>query len=136
MHVAALSADLDLRLSLTLGAEYDAWRAATRRAVRLVETEPDTVVLQVYTSGTSGRPKGVLLTNRNLDAKVPRVAPRWGLTAQATSLLATPLFHVGAISWGLAGLYAGATTVLAGDASTDTLMGHLVDDRDGRHTSR
>lgn len=125
----ALSADLELRLSLTLGEEYDAWRAGAGRAVRLVETEPDTIVLQVYTSGTSGRPKGVLLTNRNLDAKVPRVAPRWGLTGQATSLLATPLFHVGAISWGLAGLCAGATTVLAGDASPDTLLGHLVDDR-------
>ena len=81
------------------------------------------MVLQVYTSGTSGRPKGVLLTNGNLATKVPGVIPRWGLGPDSVSLLATPLFHVGALSWGLAGLHAGATTVLAGDASSATLLG-------------
>jgi long-chain acyl-CoA synthetase len=70
----------------------------------------------------------VLLTNRNLATKVPGVTPRWGLGPDSISLLATPLFHVGALSWGLAGLHAGATTILAGDASSATLLGHL----DGR----
>ena len=81
------------------------------------------MVLQVYTSGTSGRPKGVLLTNGNLATKVPGVTPRWGLGPDSVSLLATPLFHVGALSWGLAGLHAGATTLLAGDASSRPCSG-------------
>ncbi|UOY01810.1 AMP-binding protein [Blastococcus sp. PRF04-17] len=113
---------------LTLGEQFDQWLAdaPARRAV--VEHRPDDVVLQVYTSGTSGRPKGVLLTNRNLATKVPGVTPRWGLASDSVSLLATPLFHVGALSWGLAGLHAGATTILAGDASPATLLAHLTDD--------
>ncbi|GAA3759066.1 fatty acid--CoA ligase [Plantactinospora mayteni] len=119
----------DLRLCLRLGEEYDRWLSRPRRAVAPVAGDPETVVLQVYTSGTSGRPKGVLITDRNLDAKVPQVTPLWGLTADSMSLLATPLFHVGALSWGLTGLYAGATTVLAGDASPATLLRHLVEDR-------
>ena len=87
------------------------------------------MVLQVYTSGTSGRPKGVLLTDGNLAAKVPGRHRRAGAsTPDSTSLLATPLFHVGALSWGLAGLHAGATTILAGDASPATLLAHLSDD--------
>jgi long-chain acyl-CoA synthetase len=113
---------------LTLGAPYEGWLADAPAVAPALVHRPDDVVLQVYTSGTSGRPKGVLLTNRNLAAKVPGVTPRWGLDAGSRSLLATPLFHVGALSWGLAGLHAGATTVLTGDASAATLLGHLADD--------
>lgn len=119
------------RVALELGEGYEAWLAATAAAGATVPPlvdDPDRVVLQVYTSGTSGRPKGVLLTDGNLEAKVPRVAPWWGLGPGGTSLLATPLFHVGALSWGLVGLYAGTTTVLAGDADPRTLLAHLVDD--------
>jgi acyl-CoA synthetase (AMP-forming)/AMP-acid ligase II len=113
---------------LTLGESFDAWLADAPERRPVVQHRPDDVVLQVYTSGTSGRPKGVLLTNRNLATKVPGVTPRWGLAPDSVSLLATPLFHVGALSWGLAGLHAGATTILAGDASPATLLGHLTDD--------
>jgi long-chain acyl-CoA synthetase len=110
---------------LTLGSRYAAWLDDAPAARPAIDSSPDDVVLQVYTSGTSGRPKGVLLTNGNLAAKVPGVTPRWGLGPDSVSLLATPLFHVGALSWGLAGLHAGATTLLAGDASSATLLGHL-----------
>ena len=86
-------------------------------------------MLQIYTSGTSGRPKGVLLTDRNLAAKVTGVIERWGLDEESTSLLATPLFHVGALSWGLVGLASGATTILADDARPATIARHLEDER-------
>ena len=115
---------------LSLGEPFDAWLADAPAQRPAIAHRPEDVVLQVYTSGTSGRPKGVLLTNGNLATKVPGVTPRWGLGPDSVSLLATPLFHVGALSWGLAGLHAGATTILAGDASSATLLGHL----DGRPT--
>ncbi len=124
----ALLSRLSPKLVLRLGQEYEAALAAADTVPPTYVEGDDVVVLQVYTSGTSGHPKGVLLTNGNLAAKVPRVAPRWGLTPASMSLLATPLFHVGALSWGLASLYAGATTVLAGDASAATLLRHLADD--------
>ncbi len=72
------------------------------------------VVLQVYTSGTTAAPKGVLLTHGNLAAKVPQAARLWGLGPGSVSLLATPLFHIGGLSWGLIGLHAGARTLLGG----------------------
>jgi long-chain acyl-CoA synthetase len=113
---------------VTLGDDYAAWLAAAPSIPPVAAHRPGDVVLQVYTSGTSGRPKGVLLTNSNLATKVPGVTPRWGLGPGSRSLLATPLFHVGALSWGLAGLHAGATTVLAGDASPASLLDHLSGD--------
>jgi acyl-CoA synthetase (AMP-forming)/AMP-acid ligase II len=115
------------RLRLVVGPEYEAWLSAYDSTGGRPGT-PDDVVLQIYTSGTSGRPKGVLLTDRNLGAKVIGVVDRWGLDETSTSLLATPLFHIGALSWGLLGLTAGATTVLADDARPASIARHLADD--------
>jgi long-chain acyl-CoA synthetase len=116
------------RHRVAVGTEYESWLGASgpadaRRGMA------DEVVLQIYTSGTSGRPKGVLLTDRNLAAKVTGVVDRWGLDEMSTSLLATPLFHVGALSWGLVGLAAGATTIIADDARPATIARHLTEDR-------
>ena len=115
------------RLRLVVGPEYEAWLSAYDSTGGRPGT-PDDVVLQIYTSGTSGRPKGVLLTDRNLGAKVTGVVDRWGLDETSTSLLATPLFHIGAISWALVGLAAGATTVLADDARPGTIARHVAQD--------
>ena len=116
------------RHRVAVGADYETWLSASEPLDGRIGT-PEDVVLQIYTSGTSGRPKGVLLTDRNLAAKVTGVIDRWGLDEASTSLLATPLFHVGALSWGLVGLASGATTILADDARPATIARHLEDER-------
>ena len=129
-HLApSLAAPGTSRLDLTLGEDYERWLATADAAVPELRDDPDRVVLQVYTSGTSGRPKGVLLTDRNLATKVPGVVPWWGLESGSRTLLATPLFHVGALSWGFAGMFAGSTTILAADADPARLLRHLQQDR-------
>ena len=89
----------------------------------------DSVALQVYTSGTSGKPKGVLLTNANLATKVEGTRPLWELTPHSRTLLSTPLFHVGGLSWLLAGLAAGATTVFADTGKAQDLARQLIADK-------
>jgi long-chain acyl-CoA synthetase len=116
------------RLRLAVGPQYETW-LSVHGPSQARPSSPEDVVLQIYTSGTSGRPKGVLLTNGNLAAKVTGVVNRWALDGSSTGLLATPLFHVGAVSWGLVGLAAGATTVLANDARSATIARHLTEDR-------
>jgi long-chain acyl-CoA synthetase len=132
-HLApALRAVPGSRLDLALGPGYERWLAEPGHdPVDLPDLpeDPDRVVLQVYTSGTSGRPKGVLLTDRNLGTKTVGVVPWWGLDGGSRTLIATPLFHVGALSWGLAGLVAGSASVLAADADPATLVRHLQEDR-------
>ena len=44
---------------------HDAWTAAAAAADPRLEADPDDDVIQLYTSGTTGLPKGVRLTNRN-----------------------------------------------------------------------
>jgi long-chain acyl-CoA synthetase len=107
---------------------YEDWLAHQRPGPARA-SHPDDVVLQVYTSGTSGRPKGVLLTAGNLETKVPRAARSWGLDRESVSLLATPLFHVGGLGWGLTGLHAGATTLIAGSAAPTELIVTLRSER-------
>lgn len=116
-----------LRLRLVVGDGYEAWLAAQQPADH-GRPDPSAVALLLYTSGTSGIPKGVLLSHANFAARTPRVADSWRLDARSTSLVATPLFHTGGIGWLLAGLHAGATQVLAGSASAEVLLHHLVDD--------
>ncbi len=54
--------------------------------------DDDTVVL-FYTSGTTGRPKGVRLTHNNITANSRGVIPRYGLRGKDVSLLNGPMFH-------------------------------------------
>ena len=57
----------------------------------------DEPVLMVYTSGTTGRPKGALLTHRNLFWNAINDILAVGLTWRDTSLTILPLMHVGGI---------------------------------------
>jgi fatty-acyl-CoA synthase len=58
---------------------------------------PDAPVLLVYTSGTTGLPKGAVHTQANLLANIAIAAPVQGMRAQDTVLTVLPLFHVGGL---------------------------------------
>jgi len=72
----------------------------------------DDTCYQLYTSGTTGRPKGVELTNRNFFGMLPVASEAWMFDAQSINLVAMPLFHIAGSGWGLVGLYNGGTNVL------------------------
>ncbi len=107
---------------------YDAWLMGQPALDPGVRPAPSDVVLQLYTSGTSGLPKGVLLTDGNFAARIPHVMGSWRFEPGSTSLVATPLFHTGGIGWLLTGLHAGATQILAASATPEALLSHLRED--------
>ena len=66
-----------------------------------------------YTSGTTGRAKGALLSQRNLIANITALTAAWRWTAQDRLLLVLPLFHAHGLMVGLHGtLFTGASAVL------------------------
>jgi malonyl-CoA/methylmalonyl-CoA synthetase len=75
--------------------------------------EPGDDALIVYTSGTTGRPKGAVHTHASLLAGVAALVEAWGWTPDDRLVLCLPLFHVHGLCAGLFGtLAAGASAVL------------------------
>ena len=83
----------------------------------------------LYTSGTTGRSKGAIITHDNVLATVTGLLAAWAWEAADSLLLSLPLFHTHGLVVGLhCALAAGATVHLrrrfeAGDAATDLLAG-------------
>lgn len=63
----------------------------------------DAPLLVLYTSGTTGAPKGAVLTRRNAAASLDGLADAWGWTVFDTVVHALPLFHVHGLVLGLFG---------------------------------
>jgi long-chain acyl-CoA synthetase len=95
---------------------YTDWRDAQPAVRPVYEAQPNDVVLQLYTSGTTGRPKGAMLTHRNLTISAETSERqdigwmRW--SPGDTSLVAMPVAHIGGTGWGLRSLLAGARGVV------------------------
>lgn len=92
---------------------YAAWRARQSSDEPQVTVTGSDVVVQLYTSGTTGRPKGAQLTSDNLLALVSVGVNELQLvTAEDINLVCMPLFHIGGLGYGLVGLYGGSTNVI------------------------
>jgi malonyl-CoA/methylmalonyl-CoA synthetase len=70
--------------------------------------------LLLYTSGTTGKPKGALLTHGNLEAQTRLLAEAWGITEQDRLLHTLPLHH-------MHGVVIALLTVLQAGASAELL---------------
>ena len=112
-EAAELARPRDLRL-ITVGREYEELVATHESVDPGQRGDRDDIVVQMYTSGTTGVPKGVLTTHRNL-AAAAETSPYWHFDAGSVSLTPLPTFHIGGIGWAFLGLWNGATTILVSE---------------------
>ena len=108
---AAVSQPLEV---VSVGDEYEAWLASFDAVDPGGRGEAGDPVVQMYTSGTTGVPKGVLTTQRNLAAATLNV-PAWRFDEASVSVTPLPMFHIGGIGWTYLGLSQGATTILVSE---------------------
>ncbi|WP_274029892.1 acyl-CoA synthetase [Streptomyces sp. MMBL 11-1] len=67
------------------------------------EADPESPALIVYTSGTTGPPKGAVLPRRAIAASLDALEDAWGWTAGDVLVHALPLFHVHGLILGVLG---------------------------------
>jgi long-chain acyl-CoA synthetase len=102
--------------------DYDAEVAAQPAVDPGTQQTADDVAFQLYSSGTTGRPKGVMLTNANFFGLLPIAREMWELSPDSVNLAAMPLFHIGGGGWAVAGQYVGASTVILRDLDPAALV--------------
>ncbi|MEW6768046.1 MAG: fatty acid--CoA ligase [Pseudomonadota bacterium] len=101
---------------IVINEQYVEWRDQQSNEDKRVESNDDDVCLQLYTSGTTGHPKGVQLTNRNVLGSLPQTLKSWGeWSARDIALVAMPLFHIAGCGTGLICLLGGLRFVLVRD---------------------
>ncbi len=114
LHVTFIYLE-DLRQTFTVADKVRALvaRPFVRRLHQRHHVKPDEAAVVLFTSGSEGAPKGVVLSHRNLLANRWQVSARLDFSPRDTVLNALPLFHAFGLTGGLLiPLLAGARTVL------------------------
>lgn len=120
-----LAPDLPLETAIELGPVYEALLSDV--VTVFVPAEAQAAFgdphLIVYTSGTTGHPKGAVLTHANMFWNAVNMAPPVALTERDTTATLLPLFHCGGIGlWTIPTLYVGGRVALVRSFEPDALL--------------
>jgi acyl-CoA synthetase (AMP-forming)/AMP-acid ligase II len=108
------------------GDEYEALLAGAEPLERDPAVEADDVCLVMYSSGTTGRPKGVMLTQANMLAHTRNAHEGWAFDDGDKNMVSMPLFHVGGSSYVLFGIHDGVPSVMTRDPDGASLAGAIM----------
>ncbi|WP_206056694.1 long-chain-fatty-acid--CoA ligase [Nocardioides sp. GY 10113] len=108
------------------GDEYEQFLADATPVDDGPDVLEDDVCLIMYSSGTTGRPKGIQLTHRNMVAHTVNAHDGWGFDPGDKSMVAMPLFHVGGSSYVLFGIHDGVPSVMTREADGASLAGAIL----------
>lgn len=106
----------DVARVVLMDERFDLWRDAQPDSGPAVALSEDDVVLQLYTSGTTGKPKGVLLTHANgIRQRANQVAAQvdWLLAEPGdATIIAMPYGHIGGVGVALLAINSGQELII------------------------
>ncbi len=89
-----------IRHIIVLGGEYPGTHSYEKLLqessdqLEIVEREPDDLAILMYTAGTTGKPKGVLLSHGNLIAQAEAAYAAMEMTKPSISIICLPMAHI------------------------------------------
>jgi acyl-CoA synthetase (AMP-forming)/AMP-acid ligase II len=108
------------------GDEYEALLAGSTPTGRAPDVEPGDVCMVMYSSGTTGRPKGVALTQANVIAHTVSAFHSWGFDDGDKNMVSMPLFHVGGSCYAQVGIHDGVPSVMTREVDGAALAGAIM----------
>jgi len=138
---ADIAEDLpDLKGIIAIDGGHSSWPSYEDVRDKFPATDPaleereDDDIIQLYTSGTTGLPKGVMLTNQNYLSYFKQCSElEWAEYGVAERVMnAMPLFHVAGVNVGLLALAQGAETVVLRDVDPQLIL-KLIPERQIQH---
>jgi len=106
---------------------YMDWRDAQSPQCEITPASGDDVAMQLYTSGTTGLPKGAQLTNENFKTLFEVV--EWEMTDSTVNMAVMPLFHIAGSGWALFGMGSGAKTIMTRDIDPVAILQIIESER-------
>jgi len=100
------------RNCLMFGADYEAALAAAATSEPAADAGGEDGLVIIFTSGTTGLPKGALISHRAMIARGMIYGAETGAPAKDTFVAWTPLFHMGANDFALATLLRGGKVIV------------------------
>ncbi len=94
-----------------------------------VYVDDDDPLFIMYTSGTTGKPKGAVLTHKNVLMDTINIAQEIGLSEKEHYLCVPPLFHMAAAAVAITMLYIGASTTICDNFVPQDIPGIIQDEK-------
>ena len=102
--------------------DYETWVNSGAATDPAVVSASEDIAFQLYSSGTTGRPKGVMLTNNNFFVMLPGARTFWKLSDDMINLVAMPLFHIGGGGWATAGQFVGSSSIIVREMDPNAVI--------------
>jgi acyl-CoA synthetase (AMP-forming)/AMP-acid ligase II len=109
--------------------DYRSWRDDQAVNDTLPPIEPDDVVLQLYTSGTTGRPKGVQLTHANIMTAVAAAKEWWPARPSDVGFQCMPQYHLAGVGVGYFDLAAGSRSIVTREVDPGEILRLIPSER-------
>jgi fatty-acyl-CoA synthase len=116
---------------IVLGDDYERAVAAGPEHAGANDVDPEDALLILYTSGTTGLPKGAVLSHRAEVARNLVLRAEFGIAANDTFVAWSPLYHMGAAEWSLGTLMSGGKVIVVDGYDRARLASIVADEQLG-----